>query len=80
MRQSVVQTVARNVVVTGDGVRVGDVISVGGTPHTVCDVRGVQPDRKRLEFEDGNVYVLGRSRPVRVVRMQPARRGGVGRV
>ncbi|GGP90511.1 hypothetical protein [Streptomyces roseolilacinus] len=58
----------RTVEVTGDQVRVGDVIAVGGLPHTVSDVRQVRPDRRRLEFEDGNAYVLGRGRSIRVVR------------
>ncbi|MDT9683264.1 hypothetical protein RND61_14460 [Streptomyces sp. TRM76323] len=58
----------RTLEVTGDQVRVGDVITVGGLPHTVSGVRQVRPDRRRLEFEDGNAYVLGRGRAIRVVR------------
>lgn len=42
-----------------DGVRRGDVIAVGGIPHRVRDVRELRGRRKRLEFEDGNVFVLG---------------------
>lgn len=59
------------VTVTGDGVLVGDVITVGGIPHVVRDVRGVQPARKRVEFEDGNAYVLGRHHPIEVARPSP---------
>ncbi|WP_228979915.1 hypothetical protein [Streptomyces sp. DH12] len=65
----------RTLEVTGDGVRVGDVIAVGGVPHTVGDVRQVLPDRRRLEFEDGNAYVLGRARTIRVVRTSVDRPG-----
>ena len=39
----------RIVSVTADGIRRGDVIDVGGIPHTVCDVREVGGRRKRLE-------------------------------
>lgn len=49
----------------------GDVITVGGIPHTVRDVRGVLSARKRLEFEDGNAYVVGRSHPIEVSRVYP---------
>ncbi|GAA0422908.1 hypothetical protein [Streptomyces luteireticuli] len=59
------------VTVAGDGVRVGDVVSVGGIPHRVKDVRCVFPARARLEFEDGNVYVVGRSHPIEVSRRVP---------
>ncbi|MET7615856.1 hypothetical protein [Streptomyces sp. NPDC005408] len=63
--------------VTADGVRRGDVIAVGGIPHTVCDVREVSGRRKRLEFADGNAYVLGARVAIRVTR---ARSGGARRV
>ncbi|URM89956.1 hypothetical protein LUW75_08130 [Streptomyces sp. MRC013] len=66
----------RTVEVTGDQVRVGDVIAVGGLPHTVSDVRQVRPDRRRLEFEDGNAYVLVRGRLIQVVRTSPYAAGG----
>ncbi|GAA2932461.1 hypothetical protein GCM10020221_30290 [Streptomyces thioluteus] len=59
------------VTVTGDGVRVGDVVAIGGIPHRVRDVRCVLPARTRLEFEDGNAYVVGRSHPIEVSRAYP---------
>ncbi|KNB49645.1 hypothetical protein [Streptomyces caatingaensis] len=59
------------VTVTGDGVRVGDVVAIGGIPHRVRDVRCVLPARTRLEFEDGNAYVVGRSHPIEVARAFP---------
>ncbi|QIK06147.1 hypothetical protein G7Z12_09035 [Streptomyces sp. ID38640] len=43
---------------TADGIQCGDVVAVGGIPHRVVDVRELQGRRKRLEFENGNVYVL----------------------
>lgn len=66
----------RTLEVTGDGVRVGDVIAVGGLPHVVSDVRRVRPGRRRLESEDGNAHVLGRGRLIRVVRTSPYAAGG----
>lgn len=54
--------------VTGDGVYRGDVIAVGGIPHRVRDVREVYPRRRRLEFEDGNAYILGAAVPIEVIR------------
>lgn len=54
--------------VTGDGVYRGDVIAVGGIPHRVRDVREVYPRRRRLEFEDGNAYVLGAGVTIEVTR------------
>jgi hypothetical protein len=55
--------------VTGDAVHRGDVISVGGIAHQVRDIREVHPQRKRLEFEDGNVYVLGVRVTIKVTRI-----------
>ncbi|MFI9722540.1 hypothetical protein ACIHFE_23255 [Streptomyces sp. NPDC052396] len=59
------------ITVTGDGVRVDDVITVGGIPHVVRGVRTVLPARRLLEFADGNVYVVGRSHPIEVARPFP---------
>ena len=53
---------------TGDGIRPGDVIAVGGIPHAVEDVRELAGSRKRLQFADGNAYVLGRSMTIEVTR------------
>ncbi|MBL1118831.1 hypothetical protein JK364_41690 [Streptomyces sp. 110] len=64
MPDPLVQTVT----VTGDRVRPGDVIAVGGIPHAVEDVRELVGNRKRLQFADGNAYVLGRSITVEVTR------------
>ncbi len=60
--------VMRRIEVTGDGVRRGDVVEVGGLLHRVRDVLELRGRRKRLEFEDGNVYVLGPSVPITVAR------------
>jgi hypothetical protein len=57
-----------HVTTTGDGVRPGDVIIVGGIPHAVQDVRELAGSRKRLQFADGNAYVLGRSLTIEVMR------------
>lgn len=56
------------VTVTGDAVEVGDVITVGGISHAVCDMREVSPQRRSLRFEDGNVYVLGDQTRIEVTR------------
>lgn len=53
------QRVMQTLEVMPDGVRRGDLIAVGGIPHRVRDVRELRGRRKRLEFEDGNVFVLG---------------------
>ncbi|MCZ2525114.1 hypothetical protein ACFW9F_04050 [Streptomyces sp. NPDC059506] len=50
------------------GVLLGDVITIGGNPHAVTNVRRVAGGRKVLEFADGNVYVLGPSLPIQVMR------------
>ncbi|GGZ23685.1 hypothetical protein [Streptomyces avidinii] len=53
------QRLMQTLEVMPDEVRRGDVIAVGGIPHRVRDVRELRGRRKRLEFEDGNVFVLG---------------------
>ncbi|GAA1921218.1 hypothetical protein GCM10009716_32250 [Streptomyces sodiiphilus] len=74
------------VTTVGDGVRLGDVITIGGNPHTVTNVRRVAGGRKVLEFADGNVYVLGPSLPIEVMRTSRTRvrlvagRDGLARV
>lgn len=70
MSQEIVQTVT----ITGDSVRRGDVISVGGIPHVVADVREVNGRRKLLRFEDGNTYVLPRVMTIEVTRVYIPRR------
>ncbi|WP_431044021.1 hypothetical protein ACQUSR_20405 [Streptomyces sp. P1-3] len=55
--------------VPADSIRTRDVISVGGIPHTVADVRELPGNRKRLQFEDGNAYVIGRSVLIEVTRV-----------
>ena len=65
MAQEIVQTVTT----TGDGIRPGDVIAVGGIPHAVENVRELVGSRKRLQFADGNGYVLGRSMTIEVTRI-----------
>ncbi|MDX6757949.1 hypothetical protein SIN09_00430 [Streptomyces sp. F8] len=62
------QRVMQTLEVMPDGVRRGDVIAVGGIPHRVRDVRELRGRRKRLEFEDGNVFVLGPWVAVKVAR------------
>ncbi|MFD7548155.1 hypothetical protein ACFV0R_21595 [Streptomyces sp. NPDC059578] len=57
----------------GDGVPLGDVITIGGNPHTVTNVRRVAGGRKVLEFADGNVYVLGPTLPIQVMRTSRTR-------
>lgn len=64
MREATVQALT----ITGANIRVGDSISVGGIPVSVVDVRDVAPDRKRVEFCDGNTFVLGRRQTISVVR------------
>ncbi|MFD7627416.1 hypothetical protein ACFV7Q_15495 [Streptomyces sp. NPDC059851] len=70
---------AQRLEVTADGVRRGDLIAVGGTPHRVADVREPRRGRMRLEFENGSVYVLQPWAYLTVVREQgggePVRRG-----
>ncbi|MFD0266006.1 hypothetical protein ACFVGY_05325 [Streptomyces sp. NPDC127106] len=61
---------ARRVEVTADGVQRGDLITVGGAPLRVVDARELQGGRKRLEFENGNVYVLQPRTSLTVVREQ----------
>ncbi|CAM5285393.1 hypothetical protein [Streptomyces fumanus] len=70
MSQEIVQTVTT----TGDSVRRGDVISVGGIPHVVADVREVHGRRKLLRFQDGNAYVLPRAMTIEVTRVYTPRR------
>ncbi|EST23167.1 hypothetical protein N566_25985 [Streptomycetaceae bacterium MP113-05] len=72
------KAIMRKVEVTGDGVRRGDVVEVGGLLHRVRDVRELRGRRKRLEFEDGNAYVLGPCIVITVARVYDAR--GVARV
>ncbi|GAA2730693.1 hypothetical protein GCM10010360_12640 [Streptomyces nogalater] len=68
------QEIVHTVTVTGDHVRRGDVISVGGIPHAVADVREVGGQRKLLQFEDGNAYVLSRAVIIEVTRVYVPRR------
>ncbi|MGW7516630.1 hypothetical protein ACWGJ2_13660 [Streptomyces sp. NPDC054796] len=71
----------RTLTVLASDLRPGDVIAVGGIPHRVRDVREVYPARKRVEFEDGNAYVLARTRTIDVTRRyepSPIPRGGKG--
>lgn len=71
------QVVIRQLTVTGAGVRVGDVVTVGGIPHRVRDMREVYPGRRWLGFDDGNAYVLGVSRTIEVTRAFVAAPGPV---
>ncbi|MEU8621193.1 hypothetical protein [Streptomyces sp. NPDC048623] len=57
----------------GDGVRLGDVVTIGGNLHTVTNVRRVAGGRRVLEFADGNVYVLGAALPIQVMRTSHTR-------
>jgi hypothetical protein len=59
---------AETLTVAGDQVRIGDVINVGGIPHRIRDMREVYPRRRRLEFDDGNAYVLAVTRTIEVTR------------
>ncbi|MFE7276129.1 hypothetical protein [Streptomyces sp. NPDC057623] len=61
-------------IITGDCIRIDDVISVGGIPHAVADMRDVSPHCKRLQFQDGNVYFLPRSTAIEVTRVAMPRR------
>jgi hypothetical protein len=54
--------------VTGDSVRVGDGVTVGGIPHRVVDVCEVPGNRKRLQFADGNSYVMARHMRIDITR------------
>ncbi len=69
----------RSVEVLPARVRRGDVIAVGGVPHRVRDVRELRGRRRRLEFEDGNVFVLGPWVTIRVRRERTAAGGPVHR-
>lgn len=74
------------VTTVGAGVLLGDVITIDGNPHTVTNVRRVAGGRNVLEFADGNVYVLGPSLPIKVMRTARTRvrlvagRDGLARV
>ncbi|MCQ8832752.1 hypothetical protein [Streptomyces malaysiensis] len=61
--------IVHSVTITGDSIRPGDVISVGGIPHAVADVREIAGNRKRLQFVDGNAYFLPRSLTIEVTRI-----------
>ncbi|MCK7624607.1 hypothetical protein MUU72_16120 [Streptomyces sp. RS10V-4] len=54
--------------VPGAEVRPGDLVAVGGIPHTVVDTRELGGFRKRLQFADGNAYVLARTALIEVAR------------
>ncbi|MFF2813172.1 hypothetical protein ACFVT2_39630 [Streptomyces sp. NPDC058000] len=54
--------------VRGAEVRPRDVVSIGGNPHTVIDTRELAGFRKRLQFADGNAYVLARTALIEVSR------------
>ncbi|WP_405683938.1 hypothetical protein [Streptomyces sp. NBC_00057] len=73
-RADTTRRVAQSLKVTADGIQCGDVLAAGGVPHRVVDVRELQGRRKRLEFENGNVYVLQPWVSITVVR----ERGGDG--
>lgn len=66
-------TVMRKVEVTGDGVRQGDVLEVGGLLHRVREVCELRGRRRRLQFENGDVYVLGSLLVITVARAYGAR-------
>ncbi len=58
VRAAATRRAAQSLEVTADGIQRGDVVAVGGIPHRVVDVRELRGRRKRLEFENGNVYLL----------------------
>ena len=65
--------------VRGADIHVGDSIAIGGLAHTVEDVRSVADGHKRrLEFSDGNVYVLGSNKRIEVTRLPSAASLGRG--
>ncbi|MGW3293542.1 hypothetical protein ACWC9S_06220 [Streptomyces xiamenensis] len=65
----------RTIVVNGSDVRVGDVVSMGGIPQRVRELRELMPSRKKLIFEDGNAYILGKFLTIEVTRLHaPLRR------
>lgn len=59
---------AKTETVTALNVCRGDVIRVGGT-HTVVDLRNIGLGHKRLQFADGNAYILARSQTIQVTRL-----------
>ncbi len=61
----------RTIVVNGTDIRVGDVVAVGGIPHRIRELGEVYPSRKKLTFEDGNTYVLGKLHTIEVTRRFP---------
>lgn len=68
------ELVTTTLTITGDGIRINDVISVGGIPHSVTDMRDVGQNCKRLQFQDGNAYFLPRSAAIEVTRVAMPRR------
>jgi hypothetical protein len=57
--------------VTANGVQRGDVIRVGGIPHTVTNLRNIGLTRTLLQFADGNTYLLDHSHTIEVTRLPP---------
>lgn len=63
--------VERVVTVTGAGVVLRDIITVGGHDHAVVDMRVLPGGRRKLVFDDGNVYVVADAATVQVKRLLP---------
>jgi hypothetical protein len=65
----------RVLTILGSEVRIGDIIDVGGNPPRVVDARAMlAASRRRLQFADGNAYLLGGGTRVEVTRaIAPAR-------
>lgn len=57
-RSGMLKPFMRKLQVTGDDVERGDVVEVGELLHRVRHVLDLEGGRRRLEFEDGNAYVL----------------------
>ncbi|WP_411144724.1 hypothetical protein [Streptomyces sp. x-80] len=68
-------TITRALTLLGGEVRINDLIDVGGNLHRVVDVRAILAGgRRRLQFADGNAYVLGDGARIKVTRtIAPAR-------
>ncbi|MEU7178695.1 MULTISPECIES: hypothetical protein [Streptomyces] len=70
-------TITRAITVLGSEVRINDIIEVGGNLHRIVDVRAIHGTRRRLQFADGNAYILGCSMRIGITRAFAAEHGGL---
>jgi hypothetical protein len=53
-----VLTLIENITVTGQGVRIGDAVLIGGDHHEVVDLRTLPGFRKMLVFAEDSAFLL----------------------